>query len=83
MATVVNEREREGSALKGNLAMALFRVLMTDLILHGHGVRVHSLLPGNSLKPGQNSAIVVLIALHRKAALLVTIGLSQTDVVLL
>ena len=34
-------------------------------------------------KPRQNSAIFVLIALHRKAALLVTIGPGQTDIVFL
>ena len=57
--------------------------LVRALVLYRHGIGVYGLLPRYSFKPRQNSVIFVLIALHRKAALLVTIGLGQTDVVLL
>jgi hypothetical protein len=44
------------------------------LVLYRHGIGVYGLLSRNSFKPRQYSAIFVLITLHRKAALLVTVG---------
>ena len=53
------------------------------LILHRHRVGVHRLLAGNALQSRKDTAIVILVALHGKPTLLVTIGSSHTYEMLL
>src|SRR4029077_7047506 len=56
---------------------------MAILILDRHGVGVHGFLAGNTFESRQYSSIIILVALHRKTALLVAIGPSQTNKMLL
>src|SRR5665213_3854994 len=48
-------------------------------VFHGKRVRVNGLFAGNAFQSRQDAAIVVLVALHREAALLVCVGPCQTD----
>ena len=53
------------------------------LVLDGHCVRVNGFLARNTFESGNYTAIVVFVALHRKAAFSFTSGPRQANVVLL
>ena len=52
-------------------------------ILYGHRGRIHRFLPRQSFEPGENSAVIVLVALHGEAALLIAVRPSEPDEMLL
>ena len=59
-----------------------YRAPECDLsVLHRHRVGVNGFLARYAFQPRQNTAIVVLVALHGKAAFFVTINPRQTDIV--
>jgi hypothetical protein len=70
---------REGRTLRNERD----RLKLAASILNRKSICINSLLSGNSLKSRQNSAILVLIALHCQSAFLIAIRPSQTDEVLL
>jgi len=53
------------------------------LVLHRHGLGIDGLLASDALQSGQDSSILVLVALHGETALLVAIRPSQADVMFL
>jgi hypothetical protein len=60
----------------------LVRVLCAS-VLHSHCVGVNSLLAGDAFEAGQQSAVIVLIRLKSKRALLTTVASGQPDKMLL
>lgn len=53
------------------------------LVLHRHGVGIDGLFTGDAFEAGEDAAVVVLVALHGEAALLVAILPGEADEVLL
>jgi hypothetical protein len=62
---------------------AASRLVRLELVLNGHGVGVYSFLAGNAFKAGEHSPIIVFVALHGEAALLIAVRPGQADEVLL
>ena len=64
--------------LKGWITVpALF---LYELVLDRHGIRVDCFLARHAFERGEDSSVLVLVALDREAALLVTIRPSHADV---
>ena len=53
------------------------------LVPDGHSFRVRGFLSGHPFQPSQEPPIIAQAALHREPVLLVAVGPSQADVVIL
>ena len=49
-------------------------IIEDSLVLGGHRLRIHSLLPCDAFEPREDAAVVILVTLHREAALGVARG---------
>src|SRR5271166_1824362 len=73
------------SSWSGRMPVGLPYLPLSDChsVFDRHRGRINGFLAGDSLQPGQNAAIFVLVALHGEAALLISIRPGHTDKVLL
>jgi hypothetical protein len=75
--------------MRGSAVMAKSPILAAprwapdELIFDGHGIGVDSFFAGHPFEAGEDAPVVVFIALHRQAALLVTVLPGQADEMLL
>ena len=63
--------------------MGVAQQLAMGLVLDRQGFRINGLLARYPFEPSQNATVVVLIALHRETALLISVDPRQSDEMLL